>query len=183
MCEYCGCQDIAAIAELTREHDAVVAEIARVRVCVREADVVGAADVARRIAGILAPHTAVEEHGLFPHLAHEFPDHVAGLEREHREIEAVLARAGHGTPDDPAWPAALLAAMERLRDHILKEQDGLFPASLSILDEDAWASVETARLVAGSALAPHEHDHPHHDHPHDEGQHHQEHDATAHQHA
>ena len=26
MCEYCGCQEIAAIGELTREHDAVVAE-------------------------------------------------------------------------------------------------------------------------------------------------------------
>lgn len=186
MCEYCGCQDIASIAELTREHDAVVAEIARVRVCVREGDVAGAAEVARRIARILTPHTAVEEHGLFPHLAHEFPDHVAVLEREHREIEAVLSRAAAGTPDDTAWPAELLTAMERLRDHILKEQDGLFPASLSILDEDAWASVETARLVAGSALAQpaghHDHDHPHdNDHPHDQDH---PHDHTHdHQHA
>ena len=186
MCEYCGCQDIAAIAELTREHDAVVAEIARVRVCVRDGDVDGAAAMARRIARILRPHTEVEEHGLFPHLAPEFPDHVAGLEREHREIEAVLVRAAHGTPPDPRWPAELLVAMERLRDHILKEQDGLFPASLSILDADAWASVETARVVAGSALEPephspgHPHDHAHH-HPHDEDQHDQH--ATAHQHA
>ena len=76
--------------------------------------------------------------------------------------------------------------MERLRDHILKEQDGLFPASLSILDADAWASVETARVVVGSALEPephspgHPHDHAHH-HPHDEDQHDQH--ATAHQHA
>lgn len=202
MCEYCGCQDIAAIAELTREHDAVVAEIATVRVCVREGDADGAAATARRIARILGPHTAVEEHGLFPHLEPEFPDHVAALERDHREIEAVLAPAAHGTPQDPQWPAELLTAMERLRDHILKEQDGLFPASLSILDEDAWASVETARVVAGSALGPgsrgagqphdnhdkahprdqsphHEHDDQHHEH--DEDQHGQH--AHTHQHA
>ncbi|GAB3437437.1 hemerythrin domain-containing protein [Phycicoccus ginsengisoli] len=172
MCEYCGCQDIAAIAELTREHDAVVAEISRVRGCVRDDDVAGAAEAARRISRVLAPHTAVEEHGLFPHLAHEFPDHVAVLEREHREIEAVLVQAADGTPRDPGWPAQLLAAMERLRDHILKEQDGLFPASLSILDQDAWASVDAARVAAGSALpAP--------DHPEDPGHHH---DDPEHEH-
>lgn len=151
MCEYCGCQDIAAIAELTREHDAVVAEIAHVRVAVRDGDAEAAGEVARRISRILGPHTSVEEHGLFPHLEHEFPDHIAALEREHREIEAVLAVADRGTPSDPCWPQQLLGAMELLRDHILKEQDGLFPASLSILDESGWASVDAARANANHA--------------------------------
>ena len=31
MCEYCGCQQIAAIDELTREHDAVVVATALIR--------------------------------------------------------------------------------------------------------------------------------------------------------
>jgi hypothetical protein len=31
VCEYCGCQQIAAIDELTREHDAVVAATALIR--------------------------------------------------------------------------------------------------------------------------------------------------------
>ena len=31
MCEYCGCQEIAVLRELTREHDAVVALISRVK--------------------------------------------------------------------------------------------------------------------------------------------------------
>jgi hemerythrin-like domain-containing protein len=154
VCEYCGCQEISAIGELTREHDAVAAEIARVRVCVREGDVVGAAAVARRIVEILGPHTAVEERGLFPHLAHEFPDHIAALEREHHEIGAVLAQAARGTPSDPDWPSRLLATLERLREHILKEQDGLFPATLAVLDTQAWASVDAARLAAGSGLRP-----------------------------
>lgn len=153
MCEYCGCQEIATIAELTREHDAVVAEIARVRACVRGGDAEGAAGVARRISGLLRPHTAVEERGLFPHLAHEFPEHIADLEREHREIEAVLAEAVLGTPRGLDWPIRLLGAMERLRDHILKEQDGLFPASLVVLDTQAWVAVEAVRACAGSALS------------------------------
>lgn len=153
MCEYCGCQDIATIAELTREHDALVAEIARVRTCVRAGDTEGAAQVARRISELLGPHTAVEEHGLFAYLAHEFPDHIADLEREHREMDAVLAEAALGTPQELDWPTRLLGAMERLRDHILKEQDGLFPASLAALDTPAWAAVEAVRAGAGSALS------------------------------
>jgi hypothetical protein len=31
VCEYCGCQALGAVAELTREHDEVVALISRVR--------------------------------------------------------------------------------------------------------------------------------------------------------
>lgn len=175
MCEYCGCQNVATIAELTLEHDAVVAEISRVRPLVRNADAGGAAVVARRISEILGPHTAVEEHGLFPHLAYEFPDHIAALEREHREVGAVLGEARDGTPEDQEWPARLLAALEGLREHILKEQDGLFPATLMALDADAWAAVEAVRLDAGSGLArpaaAHDHGHgptaPDHQHPHE----------------
>ncbi len=152
MCEHCGCQDIAAIDELTREHDAVVAEIARVRVCLRDGDIGGAAALARQILAILGPHNVVEEQGVFPYLAHEFPDHIAAFEREHREIDAVLAPAAHETPSDPDWPTHLLATLEQLRKHILREQDGLFPATLSVLDESACAGAEGARRVAGSAL-------------------------------
>ena len=171
MCEYCGCQEIAAISELTREHDAVVAEIAEVRSFLRDRDVEGAAKTAGRIAEILGPHTAVEEGGLFPLLAGEFPDHIEVLEREHRDIEGVLAEAADGPPADPAWPSRLMAALELLRDHILKEQDGVFPASLSVLDGDGWERVEAARARAGSALSPdgpaHDPQHHHHSHQHD----------------
>jgi hypothetical protein len=111
MCEYCGCQQIASIGELTREHDAVVAEIAEVRSFLRDHDVEGAAKTARRIAEILGPHTAVEEGGLFPLMSEEFPDHVEALESEHRVVEAVLAEAAEDTPSDPSWPSRLLAAL------------------------------------------------------------------------
>ncbi|CAM5297724.1 hemerythrin domain-containing protein [Streptomyces hirsutus] len=42
--------------------------------------------------------------------------------------------------------------MELLRDHILKEQDGVFPAALSVLSTEQWAAVDAVRDEAGGAL-------------------------------
>jgi hypothetical protein len=152
MCEYCGCQALPAIDELTREHDLVVGLIAEVRTAHRANDIARLARLARQIAAVLGPHTEVEERGLFPALVGEFPDHVAALAAEHRRIEGVLAAAGTGTPDDPAWPGELVDALTMLREHILKEQDGVFPAALVSLGVDDWAAVDAVRARAGSLL-------------------------------
>ncbi|WP_433386063.1 hemerythrin domain-containing protein [Micromonospora sp. KLBMP9576] len=84
MCEYCGCQAVTAINELTREHDLVVNMIGEVRSAYAADDTDRMAALARGIAAVLAPHTEVEKHGLFPLLTDEFPDQVAALEAEHR---------------------------------------------------------------------------------------------------
>jgi hemerythrin-like domain-containing protein len=152
MCEYCGCQQIDVIGELTREHDAVVALIAQVREQLAAGQVDDAAVTCRSMSLLLEPHTLVEEEGLFPELTDEFPDHVATLRAEHRVVEAVLGEAGQGTPADPTWPARLNDALFLLREHILKEQDGVFPAALSALDADQWDRVEAVRARAGSPL-------------------------------
>lgn len=151
MCEYCGCQSLAAIAELTREHETVVNLIGGVRAAHRDGDTAGMAEGARRIAVVLVPHTTVEEHGLFPAMAGEFPDHIAGLEAEHRRIEAVLDEAVGGVPADPDWPDELLDALALLREHILKEQDGLFPAALASLGPEQWEAVDAVRARVGGA--------------------------------
>ncbi|MGN6330043.1 MAG: hemerythrin domain-containing protein [Motilibacteraceae bacterium] len=158
MCEYCGCQAVEAIEVLTAEHDAVVNLIGTARAAAQQADLVTAAATARDIAAVLAPHTVVEEEGLFPALAEESEDHaghVAQLRGEHRRIEAVLAEAVDApgplrVPLDPVWPTRLLDALELLREHILKEQDGAFPAALSCLSPEQWARVDAvrARVVA-----------------------------------
>ncbi len=166
MCEYCGCQQIPVISELTREHDAVIAQFALVRQQVGRGELAAAADSSRRIAALLGPHTAVEEQGLFPLMADEFPDHIEALQQEHRQIHTVLAESRHLVPGDPSWPARLMETFELLREHILKEQDGVFPASLSVLDGDGWARVEDVRARVGSA-PPFERDHQHaHSHAH-----------------
>jgi hypothetical protein len=153
MCEYCGCQAVAAIAELTREHDAVVALVSQARAAHGAGDVAAMAVTARRIAVILGPHTRVEEEGLFPALDGDFPDQVAALRAEHRGVEAVLDAAAAGLPAELDWPDRLLTMLEMLREHILKEQDGVFPAALTGLRTADWEVIDAVRARVGSAAA------------------------------
>ena len=153
MCEYCGCQQIATIAELYREHEAAVTLIGGIQNALpdRPQDVVTAC---QEILAILAPHTVVEEEGLFPEMSGEFPDHIEALRSEHREIEKVLGEAADGFPDDPTWPDRLLGVLFMLREHILKEQDGVFPAALIALDPDQWERVEAVRARVADNQKP-----------------------------
>jgi hemerythrin-like domain-containing protein len=160
MCEYCGCQQIPVLGDLTREHEAVIGQFALIRHQLGTGELAAAADTSRRIAALLGPHTAVEEEGLFPLMADEFPDHIEALQQEHRQIHAVLAESRDLVPGDPCWPGRLLETLVLLREHILKEQDGVFPASLSVVDGDGWAHVDEIRARVSSAL-PLERDHQH----------------------
>ncbi len=117
-----------------------------------DSDVPRMAQLARRIAVVLGPHTQVEEDGLFPVMQTDFPGHIEALRTEHRCIEAVLAEASGGTPADPGWPGRLINALGMLRQHILKEQDGVFPAALACLSTSDWEAVENVRVHAGSGL-------------------------------
>jgi hypothetical protein len=86
-------------------------------------------------------------------MADDFPEHVAALRAEHTLIEGVLAESADGTPADPRWPSRLADALRTLRDHILKEQDGLFPTALASLGPAEWEAVDEARRQVGTALA------------------------------
>ncbi len=55
MCEYCGCQALTTISELTREHELVAGLASRARAALAKADVPLTTDLARRIAAVLAP--------------------------------------------------------------------------------------------------------------------------------
>lgn len=153
MCEYCGCQQIATIAELTSEHDAVVTLVGRIKASLPSQRRDDVAQSCQQILAILAPHTVVEEDGLFPEMTDDFPDHIEALRSEHREIEAVLGEAADGFPDDPTWPDRLVAVLHLLREHILKEQDGVFPAAVIALDADQWERVEAVRAQVSSTFS------------------------------
>jgi hemerythrin-like domain-containing protein len=153
VCEYCGCQEIASIAALTAEHDAVVNLIGTANAAVRAGDLPAAARQVAWILEVLGPHTVVEEQGLFPALAGEFPDHVEQLTGQHRTIESALEQTS--LPDGvttQAFGESLVKALYLLREHILAEQDGVFPAALAALGPDEWAAVEAVRSRAGSAV-------------------------------
>jgi hemerythrin-like domain-containing protein len=151
MCEYCGCQAVTVIAELTREHDRALDAVRAAEQGAIAGDL-GAAQVALRdLQRVLGPHTAVEEVGLFPAMAREFPEQVHALELEHRSFEEVCAQVQSSQPPE-LWSAEVIETMATLRTHILKEQDGVFPAALSVLTAVDWQAVEDARTRAGVAL-------------------------------
>ncbi|MEV6290765.1 hemerythrin domain-containing protein [Streptomyces sp. NPDC051896] len=152
MCEYCGCQALESIDQLTLEHETVVRLVSRVRDAHRDGEIAYMAELAREIAAVLVPHTQVEEHGLFPAMAADFPGKIAALEEEHRRIEAVLAEANGPYLADPTWPERLIEALDLLRDHILKEQDGVFPAALALLSTEQWETVEAVRARVGTRM-------------------------------
>ena len=158
MCEYCGCQEIAVIDELTREHDAVVRDL-------RRAPSPGRGVGASRGRGL------PEDLGT-PGAAHggrgggALPLPGWGVPRPRRRAargtplhRRRAGRGGLGTPEDPTWPARLLRTLEALREHILKEQDGVFPAALGALDSEEWERIEGVRARVGTALPPTLHHH------------------------
>lgn len=144
MCEYCGCQSVDAIAQLTREHDALRSLAREATDAAHAADRDRAARAAADLLTLLRPHTEIEERGLFPPMAADFAEYVASLRDEHRALEQTLA-AVSATTGDADWAARLDAAMTDLFTHILREQDGLFPASLSVLTPSDWDALDDIR--------------------------------------
>jgi hypothetical protein len=50
------------------------------------------------------------------------------------------------------WPARLLDTLRVLRDHILAEQDGVFPAALTRLATEDRAAIDAVRAASSRAL-------------------------------
>ena len=69
-----------------------------------------------------------------------------------RRVSVYPPEAANGTPTDTGWPQRLLGALFLLREHILKEQDGLFPAALACLGPQEWDAVDDVRAQVGSGL-------------------------------
>jgi hemerythrin-like domain-containing protein len=144
MCEYCGCQQNTVLAELTAEHDRLRELGHDLTAAANAADVEAAAGLAAGMRALLGPHTQVEETALFPALAADFAAELAKLVAEHRDIDAALGELASGCPL-PGWPLRTHLTLRHLFDHILKEQDGVFPAALATLAEADWESLEAAR--------------------------------------
>lgn len=110
------------------------------------ADVGDVRAAGRRLGGLLGHHTATEEVGLFSVMKRrdEFADHVSTLCGEHRTLDELLDAIVDGDH-------SLMETFEKaLRDHIHKEDNGLFPAAAMGLDGDEWVEIDEVT---------HEHDH------------------------
>lgn len=138
MCDHCGCRSFPAIAELTAEHDEILALAWDVTEALRAGK--PAALERARLLDLLDLHVEKEETGLYPQLGDSGDLGGAqrdALEAEHREVRAWLSA---GTFDRREYFA--LAA------HIEEEEMELFPAAMFAFDDDGWDELTRAHEAA-----------------------------------
>ena len=155
MCDHCGCRELTPVSRLMDEHDRLRDLSEHVRRHLAAGDDAGARAHFSELLVVLAPHVATEEGSLFPMLreSDELADHVRVLEGEH----AGLYDDVDDLDDAPAeaWRTGVLRVLHDLDEHMYKEDFGLFPAALAILDGDQWDAVDRwVEQHPGSAPAP-----------------------------
>ena len=96
---------------------------------------------------ILRPHVQWEEAGLFARMSAQgdFADHVAALEAEHASLHAQVAMADAADRD---WAPVVVELLADLDEHMYRENFGLFPGAIAVLDADDWEAIEAARPAA-----------------------------------
>ena len=137
MCHYCGCRDMPLIRDYVAEHERVTGLADYIVRAIDRDDLEQARIAMSRMAGELESHWQGEENGIFAVMASqaEYADHIVPLVSEHRELAELLASADVSDPVD---------------QHISKEEDGLFPASLTALTCSDW----DAAIAAWHAAHP-----------------------------
>jgi hypothetical protein len=138
MCQYCGCRAVPLIRDYIAEHDHIRDLLDGAVRAIAADDVPRAESRVRDALEALRRHWAGEENGIFKAMAareDEYARYVGPLVEEHRELDLLLASLDVRAPGDQQL---LRTACEELGEHISKEEDGLFPATLTALDGDAW---------------------------------------------
>lgn len=138
MCSYCGCETITVIGRFMAEHIAVVNALGELRRAVARQDAQAVAFHGRSLGDLLAPHARAEEVGLFTVMGRqeEFAAHISALCAEHRVFEEQLdgVMSGRSEQMDPLYRG--------LREHIDREENGLFPAAAIALGGLEWEEVD-----------------------------------------
>jgi iron-sulfur cluster repair protein YtfE (RIC family) len=138
------------IRDYIAEHDRVLDVGDRALRALDRGEVNTARGLLEDVSRELAAHWAGEENGIFTVMAaheEEYATYVDQLVREHRELAVLLEGLDIA---DPADQDRLREAFFELREHISKEEDGLFPASLTALDGEDW----NASFAAWQAAHP-----------------------------
>jgi iron-sulfur cluster repair protein YtfE (RIC family) len=137
MCHYCGCRHVSLIRDYIAEHERVTDLGGDAVRAIDAGDLVKAQWCIRQMAVLLSAHWQGEENGIFMVMQREeeFAGYIAPLIEEHRELAELL-----GTVDvrDSADQQRIRVAVKELHEHISKEEDGLFPASLTALSGRDW---------------------------------------------
>ncbi|MEV0575372.1 hemerythrin domain-containing protein [Streptomyces sp. NPDC050392] len=143
MCHYCGCREIPLIKEFIAEHESVTDAAGGALRALDRGDRTLAAELVGRMERELRAHWQGEEQGLFAVMggSAEYAGYIDALVREHRALAAFLGRVDLDRTEDVV---RLREAVDELHHHIAKEEDGLFPASLTALSGDEWDRSMTA---------------------------------------
>lgn len=134
MCSYCGCRALTEIADLTAQHEQIINATGPLRKAAAAQDHESIKTHVSSIVALLNPHTSQEELGVFAELSKrtEFTEHVKTLCAEHEHLHALFARMANGET------GLADTAINALREHIEKEENGLFPAAAVELEGSLW---------------------------------------------
>lgn len=152
VCEYCGCRQVEPLAELMDEHLAILDDAGEAERLLSHRRYDEAATRLVRLRERLAVHAAREEAGVFTALKDlgEFTDEIDDLTREHRELDGVLRDTDLRADDVTERVRALLA---HLREHIDREDNGIFPVTVVTLGAAGWDTVSVAHETMPTFLS------------------------------
>lgn len=156
MCQYCGCQEIETLGRLMDDHVQIRNYCGQAHRDLQAGNPDAAVRELRQIQRILATHNAVEERGLYLAMTRfgEYAEQAGELYNEHDDVDDLfshsLALADRGHSDRIDWEA-ILAAFGVLKEHIQREDNGLFPAAAVALDATDWELCEQIRAGCEAA--------------------------------
>lgn len=134
MCSYCGCRALDEVADLTAQHEEIINATGAIRKSALAKDRESVKLHVASLVELLLPHTIQEETGVFAELSKrsEFKDHVKTLCAEHERLHHLFDRLSAGEM------SLVDTAIDELREHIEKEENGLFPAAAVELEGVLW---------------------------------------------
>lgn len=137
MCDYCGCREHEAIAQLSIEHETVLEMLTELQRHADKHDSAAARPLLARLHDVLCPHALREEHWVFAELEHAgvAPTYIIMFEADHQQI--LFART-----ETANWEPATRELVRTLRDHIAREESDLFPAARQLLIPSQWDAVD-----------------------------------------
>lgn len=156
MCQYCGCYEIDTIRRLMDEHVIIQNHAGDAKRAIAAGDYTKAVSVIRDLYAVMQIHNTVEEKALYPSVesVEEFSGSVTHMYEEHDELDAHMERvmelADAGTPQEADWDA-MVKALDDLYEHIIAEDNGMFPAAAISFDPEDWERAEQVRAEAESA--------------------------------
>ena len=137
MCSYCGCEAESVLAELMDDH-ATIAGLAAAAISAKGAgDKEEAVALCARISSLFGVHADIEEAGVLGEMLAAWGSDAALTEvvDDHVGLRGDLLALASGSLD------GLEETLGRLVTHADREDTDIFPASLTLLPNEAWARI------------------------------------------